>query len=93
MESDMHFRLALCSLALVILSGCGTAQNVILPKQPMRVYGGVQRDLEKIGDGVVPRPGAERPVLTGLWGLVDLPFSAVGDTLTLPVTVPAQCSR
>lgn len=89
----MRIRLALCSLALVILSGCGTAQNVILPKQPTRVYGGVQRDLVKIGDGILPTPGAERPVLNALGGLVDLPFSAVGDTLTLPVTIPASRSN
>jgi uncharacterized protein YceK len=46
-------------------------------EEGMRVYGGVRADM------------------TGPCGgnVLDLPFSAVGDTLTLPVTVPCSLYR
>jgi uncharacterized protein YceK len=82
----MRIRLAFCALALVTFSGCGTAANLISPCHgaPGAVYGGVRADLSRIGNG---SPG------DAIAGVIDLPFSAVGDTLTLPLTVRAQASR
>jgi len=59
-------------MAVAVLSGCGTIDNMI--KGP-RVYGGVKTDLR---------------CMKGLAGAIlifDLPFSAIFDTVLLPVTI------
>jgi uncharacterized protein YceK len=73
--------------------------------RPLKVYGGVQTDFDfgtetmaKAFQGEQPRSlgpvakvlGAGYIAGMGAWFLVvDLPLSAVADTLTLPVTIPA----
>src|SRR5262245_48986038 len=75
-------------LALAALSaGCGTATNNVwlTPIEGgQRVYGGVQVDCEILRDEF--REGRESgPRLrTLLFASLDLPLSAVGDTLSLP---------
>jgi uncharacterized protein YceK len=84
-------RLPIIAIAFLTLlgSGCGTVANTVwfIPEEGgKRVYGGVKVDLQ------VAREALERPVpgkpLAGLWCLIDLPFSLVGDTITLPYTIP-----
>jgi uncharacterized protein YceK len=85
------------------LSGCGTICNlaggVKNPDQEPRVYGGVQRDFEAIGEVLGCGPSeteVDLPrtmlVLMSL-GAIDPVFSFVGDTLTLPIAIHAQNER
>jgi uncharacterized protein YceK len=62
-----------CGLFLgVALCGCGTMEN--LKGGDRAIYGGVRQDFQNVSSG---KTGA----------LLDVPFSVVGDTVTLPVTV------
>jgi hypothetical protein len=101
----MKAALARVSVALVVvsLSGCGTVCNlaggVLHPDKEPRVYGGVLRDMELIEE-CVNAPQAESPSecprteLTFLvLGAADPILSFVGDTLTLPITIPLQNRR
>jgi uncharacterized protein YceK len=84
--------------ATALLGGCGTVANLALsgtpPAGPMKVYGGVQRDLDIVHDCTTnpdhPRDNAEAVCFAAAVTVaaVDLPFSAVADTFTLPVTIP-----
>ena len=58
---------------------------------PKMVYGGVIMDAV-LGTGLIIHEAADDPITLpiGIYLLaVDLPLSVVGDTLTLPITVPA----
>lgn len=83
----------LCALCMV-LTGCGTICNVGSGRRAC-VYGGVQKDIECIKDGsswlapsdIIPLGGGARgAICIAHWagGIVDMPLSLVGDTLTLP---------
>jgi uncharacterized protein YceK len=83
----------------VLASGCGTVCNlaggVLHPDAEPRVYGGVQRDLEHgflcAPIKSVSTPGeAELGLLLLALGPAELGLSFVGDTLTLPLTIPLQ---
>lgn len=103
----MAMRLTPYLLALSALSpgGCGTAINVACRgdgnAEPLRVYGGIQRDVEAATvyfnepHAEEPHVGAHRSLQygRGAFCLADLPFSAIGDTLTLPVTIPCTLWR
>jgi uncharacterized protein YceK len=71
-------------------SGCGTVLNFFSGESegPKRVYGGVRMDCqfaaEQLKDCRVDGP----PLV--LFALFDLPLSAFGDTLTLPLVVAAR---
>ena len=95
---------AFASLAL----GCGTIRNVSNPlmsttqQQPARkiVYGGVKDDLSLVGGAVkdLKRLHKSNNGLTTNLGsatihAMDVPVSLIGDTVTLPVTVPAAIDR
>jgi uncharacterized protein YceK len=60
------------------------------------VYGGVRQDgtiiAEAVGLLFVKHGDVDLPLLPAL-AVVDLPLSAVADTLTLPITVYAACTR
>jgi uncharacterized protein YceK len=69
--------------------------------RPLKVYGGVQTDCEALATafqgGQTPSLGPVAKVLEasyiagmGACVLVDLPLSALADTLTLPCTIPAS---
>lgn len=64
-------------LATVLMSGCGTFADIMSgPTDGQVYYRGVSRDLEGItGTGLIGLP----PLL-----VLDLPFSAVADTMLLP---------
>jgi len=103
MTASMLRRLLASALALAV-TGCGTVLNLnsgsypvcCCPNaEPQKVYGGVLLDADA-GQKLIQRGViyAKLPsVAFGLWTwTVDLPLSAVGDTLTLPVTLVA-CNR
>jgi uncharacterized protein YceK len=91
---------AVAMLALLPVTGCGTLAN--FPPtlgsgsaiRPERVYGGVRMDLYWISSCIIdPEP---EPLLRLLFlplYVLDLPFSAIMDTLTLPRTIQASLGR
>ena len=89
-------------LAICAISGCGTAINLACPVtaagHPAQVYGGVKHDVE-----VCQSCKNESMFLSGMGNssawfselaaylvALDVPLSAVADTLTLPITLPTQ---
>lgn len=90
---------------LLSFFGCGTIGNFTpnrhvgrgealnFDKSKNEIYGGVQNDIlwvhEKYVDDDEPTPILRYPLATLLF-LIDLPLSIVGDTITLPITIPAQ---
>ena len=92
----------LAAAAACALGGCGTLSNVgpgdCGAHSPKKVYGGVREDAaavveygQKVGGASNPGEAASTAAL-GLYFLaVDMPLSAVGDTLTLPWTIAASC--
>src|SRR5262249_4126741 len=95
------------SIISITLIGCGTMANTgigIIPTLPQNcIYGGVALDAQTAGGGagslakaLVNQQALEYPELTFLMtccAAVDLPLSAIGDTLTLPVTIPMTIQR
>lgn len=83
-------------LAAVVLSGCGTMFDTCRMSpygETCRMYGGVRADAEEaqncLNRAFGPRPDARVWDVLRAGGLaVDMPFSAVADTLLLPVTMP-----
>ncbi len=85
--------------------GCGTVTNVTPTADepaPLKVYGGVamgaKASWERLldtegGHGGLLALAVEKTVLLPYLVLIDLPCSAVGDTLTLPVTLQAAIRR
>lgn len=93
-------------LLLLSVAGCSTVMNVSgryfavgptneFPEpRPRQIYGGTRLAARMGWDYVTYRTqdGAELfavPYGLGIWA-IDMPLSLVGDTLTLPVTVPAE---
>ena len=84
-------RLAVVWLAagLLLSSGCGTVANLRPPSESIagdpvkRTYGGVRQSCENIRN----KDKAKFPVATVAVCLLDLPLTAVGDTITLPYTL------
>jgi len=91
---------ALAVACAIWLSGCGTVINVTKDRE---VFGGVRIDAEcGVGDWDVWRHPSNyaQPVFpyvnllaAACWVGVDLPLSAVGDTLTLPITFLASVGQ
>lgn len=88
-----HLIVAVVAGACLLPAGCGTVCNLAIPGQRVP-YGGVSIDRIAIdnvwGGGAVGAPSSSGS--GGLFGVfvliapvVDLPLSAVGDTLTLPL--------
>lgn len=91
---------ALC-IAVLLLCGCGTVANLSIgARQGWKnayVYGGVRRDIKSEADWIDHSwtSGKNLDVIQDIGSVVgvvlvgiDIPLSAIGDTLTLPVTVP-----
>jgi hypothetical protein len=85
---------------------CNLAGGMIHPDEEPRVYGGVLRDFEVIGAVVTGSPSDEQTHVGGdgkdeviglafvaALGVADPLLSLVGDTLTLPITIPVQNKR
>jgi len=76
-------------LVLPFLPGCGTAVTLFLcPPEKREVYMGVKEDVSVIHHEV----GTGQVVSAAYWILIDLPLSAIGDTLILPVTLVQRMS-
>jgi uncharacterized protein YceK len=94
-------RAAALGVAVLLLCGCGTIANLETGARQgwknAAIYGGVRRDVQSAGkwidhswtwgDNLDVIQDIGSVVGVGLVG-IDIPLSAVGDTLTLPVTVP-----
>jgi uncharacterized protein YceK len=95
-------------LILCASSGCGTLHNVEFDTccsgsspDSFRVYGGVQADIGCAVKTLGEMTSADRPVSVRiLYGtlvptltLLDLPLSAIADTLTLPLVVWRSIER
>jgi uncharacterized protein YceK len=81
-------RAAALAAALPFAVGCGTVANLAAPGPVGKVpFGGVKRDLERVDQAThgVPEAGSHPAAQAALWR-ADLPFTAVGDTLTWPYT-------
>ncbi len=97
--------IAVTGLAL----GCGTIRNVSTSPMSTTqqqfpagkiVYGGVKNDLVRIGRAVEDLkrlPESNKGVIVNLgsatFHAIDVPISLIGDTVTLPVTIPAAIDR
>jgi uncharacterized protein YceK len=95
-------RAAALWIAALFLCGCGTVANLSIGArqgwQNALVYGGVRRDVQSAGqwidhnwtwgENLDVQQDVGTVVGVGLVG-IDLPLSALGDTLTLPLTIPA----
>ncbi|MDH4766089.1 uncharacterized protein YceK [Pseudomonas sp. SORGH_AS199] len=81
-------RLGLLLTAMLLLGGCATARTLdaAKPGAPV-VYAGTRLDLYALQGGCCAqeRFGAEAPA----WPVLDLPASALLDTLLLPLSLPA----
>jgi uncharacterized protein YceK len=102
-------RLMAFLLLIPVATGCGTVLNLSsfdVPERgqgifrpghhlaPKVVYGGVQTDAVA-GKGWFEEAkldGSRAAVGLYVW-LIDLPLSAVADTVTLPITIPAAVAR
>jgi uncharacterized protein YceK len=94
---------AALAIAAGLLSGCGTAANISVGFrdgwQNAPIYGGVRRDVQSAqewathswtsGENVDYIQNVGTVVGLVLVG-IDVPLSAVGDTITLPLVVPAS---
>jgi uncharacterized protein YceK len=87
-----------CVALALSLTGCGTAANLTFPEKVMipgpprmEVYGGVGNDVRWIKDLAATRGPIALLLAAGL--VLDLPLSAVADTLTLPVTLGVKVDR
>jgi uncharacterized protein YceK len=86
----------------VALSGCGTMFNLNLPNEDhdlvessRQVYGGVKLDAKVAPNylkGVAQGTPSATDFARSTMAVVDLPLSAVGDTLTLPVVMLMQAT-
>jgi len=65
----------LAFMLTVISCGCGTIGNNDRYEGPARPYGGVMTDFVM---------GTGREIGCGPWWFLDMPFSLIGDTLSLP---------
>ncbi len=84
-----------------LAAGCGTVASMCQPDDSGRVYGGVRKDIDWIGklvdgpadpngplkntDGGNGAAGAIFAAVLVFGPVVDLPFSFLADTLTLPL--------
>jgi uncharacterized protein YceK len=88
--------------AALILSGCGTFANISVGAREgwknAKIYGGVRRDVQSAENWVEHswtwgKDFDFQQDLGTVFGLgligLDAPLSAIADTLTLPVTIPA----
>lgn len=91
-KSLLAFTLLVASTGI---TGCGTLLN--LQEKAPPPYGGVIMESKIIAQGVPMGPFAFFPNfdVPGLWplALIDLPFSFVGDTVTLPMTTASASQK
>jgi len=86
----MRFLFQISIVALTsLIAGCATILNIEGEKE---VYGGVKVAPSMVADGLATHePNLNLGI--GCMLLFDLPLTLVGDTLTLPITIPAAYRR
>ncbi len=67
-------------------SGCMSLEHLFDSGQKLQMYGGVKSSARYIGDEA-------SPVLGSIWRVLDMPLTAVFDTLILPVSAPVELTR
>jgi len=82
----------IAAILLFVVSGCGTIYNVtghepwlvgLPPERPIDLFGGLDNDLRWMARGTAPNSSAPLAVVAAA---IDMPFSLVGDVVTLPWT-------
>ena len=102
-------RRPLICLLILFVSGCGTVRNLSAPDSirasnsqdaPKIVFGVIKQDFKQVHDSFHQltnrdeHPDSAIQCVGGfIGGAVDAPFSIVGDSLTLPITIPAAIDR
>ena len=78
-----------CGLVACALTGCGTVQNLRSPDD-REMYGGVRYAVGDIRSGPdeIVSPWVAWPAM-----VANVPLSAIGDTVTLPVTAYEKWKR
>lgn len=93
--SPSYWSALIMGAAVPVLTGCGTMQNLsrpFIPTDPRSstapaIYGGVCEDVNGVLDLASGDPSESYPIASKVFQCIDLPLSAVADTLTLPLTV------
>jgi uncharacterized protein YceK len=88
-------------LTASLVGGCGTMGNLwscCSGSGGERIYGGVCKDVQLVAEGVAQgfhpdEDGPWFPLAAACLMTLDLPLSAIGDTLTLPLTIPATLDK
>lgn len=86
------------ALLAAACAGCGTMENFARPedggRRPLEVYGGVNRSVNNV-KAVIGADLVEAAYVPFLipFLIPDIAMSAVGDTLTLPLTLPVAGVR
>lgn len=93
-------RKTLCALLLSgIFCGCASMDNLRGTHASPRVYGGVRQDVKQAAQSTRDVFRAKTAtdftaaLGSGTLSVIDAPFSAVADTVTLPATVGAAVRR
>ena len=73
----------------MLIGGCGTFSNLTEPGGT-RIYGGVGRDVDVFEDTFTFAPNVVVYSAGMFAAVLDLPFSAIADTLTLAYVVPVS---
>src|SRR5262245_25438502 len=80
--------LAIVAIVLTLLPGCGTLVDHRFGPCPQprtaRIYGGVRQDLDALSSG---------SATAAAFSVVDMPFSAIADTILLPGAINASMRR
>jgi len=101
MNQSRLYALAM-SIALCSVSGCGTLWNMEFSKDrdigERRVYGGLRIDAQAFVHPIDAISKRDDEKLINVFALcvvaiLDSPLSAIADTLTLPITIPATIKR
>ena len=83
----------------LLLTGCSSVMRYAFDDDPRScdmppyVYGGVALDWFFLSGPGESSEGDSTDLFMRICGLLDLPFSFVGDTLLLPVAIPMQVSK
>jgi uncharacterized protein YceK len=86
-----------------VATGCGTVHNLVhptelaqevTPGEPVRqIYGGVNAEWTSLKKWDYEPEAVPFALLFKAATCIDLPFTLIGDTLTLPYTIPADVRR
>ena len=88
-------KIILIAFISLSLSGCGSFSNLVKMMMPQRcddsngyIYGGVLTDCTMISKGF----SSTNPAKIG-FGVIDMPFSFLADTLMLPISIKEDIRR